>query len=218
MAILKREEHSGADITAEFTALTYTRPASADPAVVIPRVDLTSIAGGGVYVAKALIDGNQVTPKSSLTFDSGQTKGVLQGREITVEPGDILTVTVEGQVSDTSVNIVATLFDNTPLNADALDGIVGSGSVEVNHDYGSTDNLRYITPQAAGIGDAVVRAYLTADYNQGNRAREFIRAEVRTSSDGRWQQTMMLDPNSYTLVYFKSGAYGPDIRQITVSE
>lgn len=218
MAILKREEHLGVDITSEYVALTYTRPVTAAPAVVIPRIDLTSVGGGGIYVGRALIDGNQVTPKSSITFDTGQTKGVLQGREITVEAGDILTVTVTGQGSDTAADIHAALFDNTPLTEDALDGITGSGEVEVNHNYGGADNLRYVVEEdGAGIGDAVVRAYLSDDYSAGNRTTDYLRAEVRTASDGRWQQTMMLDPNDYTLVFYKPGHYGPDVRQITVS-
>lgn len=222
MAVLKREEHLGVDITSALTVLTYTRPDNASPAVVIPRIDLGvpaggPVVGGGIYVGHALIDGNQVTPKSSIVFDAGQTKGILQGREITLEPGDVLTVTVTGLSGDTAVNVSAALHDNTPINADALDGIIGSGDIEVDHNYGGTDNLSYVTEQGAGIGDAAVRAYLTADYNAGNRTTDYIRAEIRTSNDGRWQQSMMLDPAAYTLVYFKSGSFGPDVRTITVS-
>jgi hypothetical protein len=221
MAVLKREEHLGVDISSALTVMTYIRPATAEPAVVIPRIDLGvpaggPVVGGGIYVGHALVDNNQVTPKSSIVFDAGQTKGILQGREITLEAGDVLTVTVTGQSGDTSVNISAVLFDNTPVSAEDL--ITGSGSVEVDHDYGEVDNLRYVTSSGAGIGDAVVRCYLSNDYNQGNRGRDFIAAEVRTAADGRWEQAMMLDPETYTLVFYKQGYYGPDVRQVTVSE
>lgn len=217
MAVLKREDHMSVSIADTLTVLSYTRPSDADPAVVVPRVDLTNITGGGIYTAHALIDGNQVTPKSAITFDAGQTKGVLQGREITVEPGDALTVTVKGQSGDTAVNVSAMLFDNTPLNSDALEGITGSGSVMVDHNYGGTDNLRYETSLGVGIGDAMIRCYHLGDFRSNRRGREYIVAEIRTVTTGRWSTPMMLDPGQYVLVFYKRDAYGPDVRQLTVS-
>ena len=56
-----------------------------------------------------------------------------------------------------------------PAIEDDLDGFIGSGSVAVDHNYGGADALRYVTQNGAGIEDAVVRAYLSSEYSQGNR-------------------------------------------------
>jgi hypothetical protein len=222
MAILKREEHIGIDISSAYTVLTYTRPDTAEPAIVIPRVDLGvpvggPVVGGGVYVGHALIDGNQVTPKSSITFDAGQTKGILQGRAITIEPGDVVTIEVTGQAGDTAVNATAALHDSTPIQIDDLDGLTGSGAVEVDHDYGGTDNLRYVTSSGIGIDGATVYAFLKEDYDAGHRSATHARARSLTNVDGRWAAPMMLDPAWYVMYFYKQNAWGPDTATIQVT-
>jgi len=97
-------------------------------------------------------------------------------------------------------------------------GAAGEGSVTVNHNTGGTDNLRYITSAGAGIEDAYVRAYLKADYDAGNRSAAFVKAVVRTGPDGRWVQDMKLDPATYVFEFVKQGAYGPDTKEVAVTE
>lgn len=94
----------------------------------------------------------------------------------------------------------------------------GVGTIEVDHDYGGTDNLQYVTNDGNGIGGATVRAYLASEYSQGNRSQSYIVAVVNTASDGRWVRSMMLEADVYTLVYYKSGAFGPDVKQVTISD
>jgi hypothetical protein len=132
-----------------------------------------------------------------------------------LETGDVLTITVIGDPTDTDVNTVTILSDATP--AQAVD-LTGTGQIIVDHDYGGADNLRYVTNDGGGIGGAIVRAYLSSEYSQGNRGRSYIVTETRTTTDGRWAQAMMLDAGTYTLVFYKHDAYGPDVQQITVSE
>ena len=46
-------------------------------------------------------------------------------------------------------------------------GAAGAGTVEVDHDTGGADNLRYVTASGIGIDNAVIYAYLRADWNAG---------------------------------------------------
>jgi hypothetical protein len=221
MAILRREEHLGVDISSAYTVLTYTHPATAEPVIVIPRVDLGvpvggPVVGGGIYVGHALVDGNQITPKSSIVFDAGQTKGILQGRPITVEPDDIVTLTVTGQSGDTAVNVTAALHDATPVQASDLDGLIGSGVVEVDHDTGGADNLQYVTANGIGIDNATIYAFLRDDWNAGKRDMDAVRAQSLTNVEGRWEWSMLLDPNWYVVYFFRQGAWGPDTATVQV--
>ena len=93
----------------------------------------------------------------------------------------------------------------------------GFGSVAVNHDYGGADTLAYQTAAGAGVEDATVQAFLTTDYDAGNRTSAFMRGATRTTTFGRWERDIMLDPGDYTIVCFKQGEYGPDTAEITVT-
>jgi hypothetical protein len=222
MAVLKREEHLGVDISTALTVLTYTRPAAATPVIVIPRVDLGvpvggPVVGGGIYEGHALVDDNQVTPKSSILFDSGQTKGILQGRPITLEPEDVLTLTVTGQPGDTAVNVSSALHDATPIQAEDLDGLIGSGVIEVDHDTGGTDNLQYVTANGIGIDNATIYAFLRDDWNAGKRDYDAVRAQSITDVEGRWERPMLLDPNWYVIYFFKQYAWGPNTATVEVA-
>jgi hypothetical protein len=223
MGVLKREEHLGVDITTEYTVLTYTRPASGTSAIVIPRIDLgvpvgAPVAGDGAYIGRALVDGNQVTPESTIQFATGQEKGILQGRTITLEPGDVLTVTVTGRAGDTAVNVSSALFDGTPIRTEDLDGIIGGGSVEVDHNYGGADTYRYVTQNGVGIDNAIINVYLASDFNAGKRGTDFIKARSLTDINGRWVQPVMLDPETYVVYFYKQLAFGPDTAPLTVTE
>lgn len=93
----------------------------------------------------------------------------------------------------------------------------GDGAVPVNHNYGGTDALRYVTSSGAGIGDASVRAYLAVDYTAGHTEPSFVIATTTTGADGRWRQTLMLDTATYTFVFYKLQQFGPDTATIVVS-
>ncbi len=92
----------------------------------------------------------------------------------------------------------------------------GSGSVVVDHDYGGADALAYKTAGGVGIDNAVIRAYLKTDYDAGNTGSAYIKASITTDVNGQWSAQMNLDPETYTLYYFKQGAYGPDTQEVTV--
>lgn len=95
-------------------------------------------------------------------------------------------------------------------------GGIGDGSVVVDHDTGGTDALAYKTAGGVGIDNAVVRAYLKSDYDAGNTGSAYIKASVTTDVNGRWVSEMNLDPETYTLYFFKQNTYGPDTLEVTV--
>ncbi len=95
--------------------------------------------------------------------------------------------------------------------------LVGTGSISIDHNYGGTDALAYVIDGGTAVEDALVQAYLKAEYDAGNRTRNYVKAETRTGANGRWESEMRLNAGTYTLVYYKQGEYGPDIQEITVS-
>ena len=106
-------------------------------------------------------------------------------------------------------DLLAEIVSHNPFDA-------GTGSVVVDHDYGGADELAYETEGDVGIDNAVVRAYLKSDYDAGSTGSEYIKATTTTDVNGRWTKQMNLDPETYTLYYFKQGAYGPDTQEVTV--
>ena len=49
----------------------------------------------------------------------------------------------------------------------------GSGGILVDHNYGGVDALRYVVQGGVAVGNAEIHAFLTADYNAGNRTQQF---------------------------------------------
>lgn len=83
----------------------------------------------------------------------------------------------------------------------------------VNHDYGLTDDLRYMTPGASPIENAQVRVYLQSDYVAGNLASPI--GVTNTKADGRWLHTIMVRPGfTYVVQFHKPNEFGPDIATI----
>lgn len=216
--LLKREVQTGVDISSPHTVLTYTHSGDST-VIVLVRVALGNasnpIEGDGVYTLSAFIDDVPVAPTSSVSVPATATRAIMQSRQLVLDDGDTLTVKVTGKSADTSVDSIVTIDDVTP--AQAMD-LAGDGQIVVDHDYGEPDNLRYVTAAGAGISGATIRAYTASDYTAGNRGQDFIVATSQTGADGRWDQAMMLEPASYVFVFYKPGQYGPDVRQVTVTE
>lgn len=93
----------------------------------------------------------------------------------------------------------------------------GSGTVPVDHNYGGSDNLSYRTSLNTGIDNAEVNIFNKTDYDAGNRGNQFIVGATRTTTLGRWSRPVMLDPGTYTIVYFRQGFSGPDTKEVTVT-
>lgn len=93
----------------------------------------------------------------------------------------------------------------------------GNGNTAVNHNTGSTDNLRYTTAPGAGISGAVVKVFLKTDYDAGHRTDAFVKGRTITDVNGRWLNDLHLDAGyTYTVLFYKSGSYGPDTKEVTL--
>jgi len=94
--------------------------------------------------------------------------------------------------------------------------LIGEGSEIVDHDYGGTDALAYIVTGNQRVDEAVIHAFTKADYDANNRTSQFVVGATSTDVNGRWVEPMRLDPEVYTLVFWKQGEFGPDTTEITV--
>jgi hypothetical protein len=148
-----------------------------------------------------------VTPTTTNTVDdvgAGSFWGTSEQNQIRQALG------VTGTVSTTS----GTGHVDTILNKI---GAITSGNILVDHNYGGTDNLTAQTAAGAGIDEVLIQAFLSSDYATGNRSAAFVRGSTRTDVNGRWLTPFALDAETYTLVYFKQGTYGPNTVNVTVT-
>lgn len=120
----------------------------------------------------------------------------------------VSTFQIRAAVSAAGVTVNLDATDVADLSADIMT-VLGTGAIQVNHNSGGTDNLRYVIA-GVGIDNAVIEAYLTTDYNSGNTGAAYRKGRSNTDANGRWEKNMALDAGSYTFVFYKQGEYGPD--------
>jgi hypothetical protein len=120
----------------------------------------------------------------------------------------------EGEVKE-----ALTELGYTEERADNLDALVGTGSgaVLVDHDYGGDDELAYLDQHGVGIVGGTIKAFLTADYDAGDRDSAHVRGQTTTDPMGRWLNPIALDPGDYTLIFYKPGYFNPTVEEITVA-
>ncbi len=94
--------------------------------------------------------------------------------------------------------------------------IVGTGTVSIDHNFGSTDALR-ILANGTPVADVNIRAFVTTDYAAGRKANLYVVGQSKTGTNGRWVAAMRLDPGSYTLEFSKPGQYRINTTTITVT-
>jgi len=93
----------------------------------------------------------------------------------------------------------------------------GGGSVPVNHDYPTTDNLRVLDNANAPVEGALLFAYTAVNWNSGHRGENDSTARSITGPDGRWQGIMMLNPGNYVLLVYKPGELQAKTVSLTVA-
>jgi hypothetical protein len=205
------------DISSESELFTYTYDGEETREVLI-RINLGDaskpIAGAGTYTLRPSINGVPVSPVASVTVAAGVTKTVLISRIIPLEDGDELKLQITGRPADTSVNAVVSIRDMTALRADEL---TGAGDVPVDHNYGGANALAYRTSAGRGVDGATILVYTRSDYDAGNRSADKVVARGQTTTDGKWAGPLMLNAGSYTLVFYKTGLFGPDRVDLTVA-
>jgi hypothetical protein len=205
------------DISSE-TEVLFWQYTGDDPLEVVARVDLGGGSGllsgvGGQYEMRFFIDDNLITPISIIDVPPGRQTTIMVARPVPIRAQDQISLRIVGLAGDTSVNTQATLRDSTPAKAGDF---IGTGSVEVDQDYGGTEELAYKTDEGIGVDNAQLRIYLQTDYDQGLTDSSHIVAATLTDVNGHWVKPLMLDPETYVLYAYKQGYYGPDTKVFTV--
>lgn len=89
------------------------------------------------------------------------------------------------------------------------------GEVNLSADTGGKDNLRYLEASGSPVVGASVTVYLTNEYRQDNINNPL--GKTVTSSDGRWETPVSVEPGStYTVVFYKRGSFGPNSTEVLV--
>jgi hypothetical protein len=214
---LARIVRLGLNISVETEIFSYTYGGTA-PKEVLVRIDLGDaagpIAGDAPYTLTIYINGVPVSPSASVQVAAGVIRTVMISKALPLELGDVLSLRVLGAGTDVNVNAIISIRDITPLRAAEF---LGSGSVLVDHNYGGPDALAYKAANGMGVNDADIYVYLKADYDAGRRGSDYVLARTKTDVSGRWIQPVMLDHETYTLICFKQGYYGPDRMDVVVA-
>lgn len=88
-------------------------------------------------------------------------------------------------------------------------------TVMVNHDIQTFDNLRYLAPNGEPIVSAEVYVFKKSEYLSDTFDNALGRTTTR--EDGRWQDAIPVQAgDTYTVVLFKQGEYGPDVIDIAI--
>ena len=97
--------------------------------------------------------------------------------------------------------------------------ILGCGSVVVDHNYGGVDNLVYRDATGYSVVGANVYVFRKDIFDDAYPAlpnRNLAIAGTTTRVNGRWTESLLLDPGDYAVIYEKPGEWGPDHDFITV--
>jgi hypothetical protein len=213
---LARQSVFGVNIVVEATIFTWTYPGSTTREV-LARVDIGSatngITGNNVYTLRVYVNNVEGSPESRISVGA-LSRTLIISREIPLDVGDTLKLTLQGGPGDLSVDVTSSIRDATVLS---LSDISGAGNIAVDHNYGGVDVFRYVTSTGAGVEGATILCYDATGYANGNRGSEFVLARSTTGNDGRWLFPMMLTPGTYTLVFSKPGYYLPSVVPLTVT-
>ena len=121
---------------------------------------------------------------------------------ITLGNGDILPPVIEWSPFD--LNLGGEAHPEPP---------VFTNTVKVDHDYGATDALRYMTPGGSPIESAQIRVYYKSDYDAGHLDTPV--GVSQTNAFGRWANPILVLPGlTYTVQFFKPNEFGPDKTEI----
>lgn len=97
--------------------------------------------------------------------------------------------------------------------------MTGCGEIAVDQDYLGPDSLIYKPADGCPVAGADVYAFKKSDFDATgiNISRELAVATTTTRVNGRWGNSLKLDPAEYVLLYEKLGEFGPDMYNLTVT-
>lgn len=91
------------------------------------------------------------------------------------------------------------VFNPSPVVSGGGGG-TGSGDILVDHNYGGADAMRVFDDQGVPVDNAEIRAYVAADLSSG--IIDSKPPSTMTGSDGRWIESLSLDPDNYTITVY----------------
>jgi len=96
--------------------------------------------------------------------------------------------------------------------------IEGCGAVPVDQNYNGNDRFAYRDASGCPIHGAMVHVYTKAvfDVTGLDTPQNLALGVTSTTANGRWAQSIALDPGEYAIVYHKLGEYGPDVDFVNV--
>ncbi|NDD54199.1 hypothetical protein EBZ39_10050 [bacterium] len=96
--------------------------------------------------------------------------------------------------------------------------IEGCGAVPVDQNYGGNDRFVYKTEDGCPIQGATIHIYAkdVFDVSGFDTPKNLALGVTSTTANGRWVQSIALDPGDYAIVYEKLGEYGPDVDFVNV--
>lgn len=97
--------------------------------------------------------------------------------------------------------------------------LIGCGSIPVDHNHGGADNLVYRDGAHCPVVGARIYVFPKDIFDAAHPDlpdRNLAIAATTTRANGRWTDTLMLDPGDYALVFEKPGEYGPDVSFLCV--
>ena len=94
----------------------------------------------------------------------------------------------------------------------------GCGSVPIDQDYLGLDSLIYAPQDGCPVVGADIYVFNKTDFDDAGLqiARAAAVAKTTTRVNGRWTESLKVNPGEYVLLYEKLGEYGPDTYDLTV--
>ena len=96
---------------------------------------------------------------------------------------------------------------------------IGCGLIPVDHNFNAPDYLAYADATGYTVEGADVYVFpkdiFDAAYPDHPDRADAV-ASTTTRANGRWTDTLMLDPGNYAVLFEKPGEYGPNAQYITV--
>jgi hypothetical protein len=120
-----------------------------------------------------------------------------------------------GGTADSSTDSLQAIRDRG--DAAWTGSVTGTGDTAVNADTLDDEgsNMYYKTGGGDGIGGAIVRAFVASEYASSGTAAT-LRGTTTTADDGSWVDDLQLNAGTtYTIWFWKQGAYGPDTTEVT---
>lgn len=161
----------------------------------------------------------------------GQTKTKTDGRWVSVirldpgdyvlefsKPGSYKTNTVDVTVSGVSVMSMAveSMSLGTEMEYETSEIMITTipSGIYVDHNYKGKDNLRIVSKDKP-ISGVNIKIFNKADYDTGRTTENNVIQRTVTNQDGRWEKSLMLQPNnSYVVEFSKKGKFATNIKML----